>query len=179
MGTASTKEFNVKIRSLKSTRKITKTMKMVSASKLRKAHVAQANAKLYAQNLTALISRITRGVTQESHPLLEPRKKVRNVLILIITSDKGLCGAFNHNANKQVSSWITENRHHERIDLCCCGKRGYMFFRSRDIVKNYYQGVTDDPQFSAAEKIGKDLSHSFLKGRLKGPPKPFSLASII
>jgi F-type H+-transporting ATPase subunit gamma len=164
MGAASTKEFNVKIRSLLSTRKITKTMKMVSASKLRKAHAAQANARLYAQNLTGLISRITHGVTQDSHPLLTLRENVRNVVILIITSDKGLCGAFNHNANKQVASWIKENRDHKRIHLCCCGKRGYLFFRKHDIVKTHYEGVTADPQFSAAEKIGNDLSRSFLNG---------------
>ena len=162
LATATTKEFNVKIRSLSSTRKITKTMKMVSASKLRKAHLAQANAKLYAQNLTGLISRITSGVTYDSHPLLEPRETIKNVMILIITSDKGLCGAFNHNANKQVASWIAKNRHHERIDLCCCGKRGYMFFKKHDIVKTYYKDVTADPQFSTAEKIGHDLSRLFL-----------------
>lgn len=158
---ASIKDFNVKIRSLTSTRKITKTMKMVSASKLRRAHEAQANAKLYAQNLTALTSRISAAVHTTAHPLLDPRDEVKNILILIITSDKGLCGAFNHNANKMVASWIEENRHHEKIDLICCGKRGFMFFKKHDIVKNHYENVTVDPQFSNAKKIGKDLCESF------------------
>lgn len=162
MSTASINDFNIKIRSLKSTQKITKTMKMVSASKLRKAHQAQANAKLYAQNLTALTSRISASVHSTVHPLLTPRDGVKNILILVITSDKGLCGAFNHNANKRVASWIEENRHHEKIDLSCCGKRGYMFFKKHDIVKNHYEDVTADPKFLNAKKIGDDLKKSFL-----------------
>lgn len=162
MGASSIKDFNVKIRSLTSTQKITKTMKMVSASKLRKAHEAQSNAKLYASNLTALTSRISATVQTTAHPLLEAHAEVKNILILIITSDKGLCGAFNHNANKKVASWIEENRHHERIDLVCCGKRGFMFFEKHDIVKKHYEDVTVDPHFSNAKEIGKDLSEYFL-----------------
>jgi len=73
MGSASITEFNTKIHSLQNTSKITKTMKMVSASKLRKAHRAQVNAKLYAKNLTALTSRISATVHTEAHPLLSPR----------------------------------------------------------------------------------------------------------
>lgn len=165
MGSASIKEYNVKVRSLKSTRKITRTMKMVSASKLRKAHEAQANAKLYAQNLTALTSRVSAAVPAASHPLLTPRDKVKQVLILIVTSDKGLCGAFNHNANKRVASWIEENRRHVRIDLYCCGRRGYMFFKKRDIVKTHYQNVTVNPQFADAAKIGQDFIGFFLGGQ--------------
>jgi len=164
MAAISIKDFNVKIRSLGSTQKITRTMKMVSASKLRKAHEAQANAKLYASNLTALISRISAAVHSTSHPLLTPQEDVKNILILIITSDKGLCGAFNHNANKRVAAWIEENRHHERIDLCCCGKRGYAFFQKNNSVKTCYDNVTANPQFSNATKIGDDLSKLFLDG---------------
>ena len=89
MGASSIKDFNVKIRSLTSTQKITRTMKMVSASKLRKAHEAQSNAKLYASNLEALTSRISAAVPTTAHPLLEHHRDVKNVLILIITSDKG------------------------------------------------------------------------------------------
>ncbi len=156
------KEFNIKLKSLRSTQKITKTMKMVSASKLRRAHEAQANAKLYARNLTALTSRISTGVPQRLHPLLMHREKVKNVAILIITSDKGLCGAFNHNANRMVSSWINENRHrHEDIDLWCCGKKGFTYFARHDIVKRHYESVTGSPKFSDAQRIGDDLSEAF------------------
>jgi len=161
---ANIKEYNVKLKSLNNTQKITKTMKMVSASKLRKAQEAQANAKLYAQNLTALTSRISHSVDSSLHPLLVRRSEVKRVHILIINSDKGLCGGFNNNANKRVSAWIEDNRHHEQIDISCCGRRGFMFFKKRESVIKHYEDVTGNPLFSNALQIGKDLSEGFLTG---------------
>lgn len=160
------KEFDTKLKSLKNTQKITKTMKMVAASKLRRAHQSQANAKLYAQELTAMTLRISASVASASHPLLRPRTPVKNVVILIITSDKGLCGAFNHNANRRVAAWIRENRSlHEKIELWCCGKRGFAYFDRHDAVKNYYENVTGTPRFADAMRIGNDLSRAFQEGR--------------
>ena len=159
------KDYNKKIESLSNTQKITRTMKMISASKLRKVYKAQAEAKLYAKSLTAMIVRISTSVESETHPLLMSRKNVQRVLILIITSDKGLCGAFNHNANRCVDCWIKENRHHhEQIDLSCCGKKGFMYFQKREKVKTHYDNVTSNPRFSDAKRIGADLSRSFLRG---------------
>lgn len=163
---AKTKEYNVKIKSLKNTQKITKTMKMVSASKLKKAQDAQSNAKLYARNLTAMISRIAAASDSSSHPLLEARKEVKHALILIVTSDKGLCGAFNQNANKQVASWIAQNKDRlHQIDISFCGKRGYMFFKKRITVKKYYENVTANPNFATATQIGNDLTEDFTARR--------------
>lgn len=159
------KEFNTKLKSLKNTKKITKTMKMVAASKLRRAHQAQANAKLYAQELTAITSRITAGGSSASHPLLQARTPVKKVSILIITSDRGLCGAFNHNANRRVAAWIRENRkNYERIDLLSCGRKGFMFFNRHDLVKMNYENVTGAPRYADAIRIGNDLIQSFIKG---------------
>ncbi len=156
------KEYNQKINSLKNTQKITRTMKMVSASKLRKAQQAQANAKLYAQNLKKLTARIA---SSADHALFEKRTSVRNILILIFTSDKGLCGAFNNNANKRVESWIRENEgNHEKVDLSFCGKRGFMYFQKRHSVYKNYENVTINPSFDDAQRIGFDLKDSFLNG---------------
>lgn len=156
------KEYNQKINSLKNTQKITRTMKMVSASKLRKAQQAQVNAKLYAQNLKKLTARIA---SSADHPLFEERKSVNNILILIFTSDKGLCGAFNNNAHKKVESWIRKNEgNHQKVDLSFCGKRGFMYFQKRHSVYKNYENVTVTPRFDDAEKIGIDLKNSFENG---------------
>lgn len=161
----SIKEYDIKLKSLKSTRKITKTMKMVAASKLQKAHRAQANARLYARHVTALISRISAAVGPASHPLLTPRAAVRNIHILMFTSDKGLCGAFNHNANRRVLGWIEENRErYGRIDLSFCGKKAAQFFQKNEFRRKDYSGVIDRPQFTDAIRIGQDLGTGFLKG---------------
>lgn len=157
------KEFNNKLKSLKNTRKITRTMKMVAASKLRRAQEAQSNAKLYARNLAELTSRISYTVNPSLHPLLIERPAVKNVLILIITSDRGLCGAFNHNANKRVLHWVNDNRKkYESIALSFCGRRGYQFFKKKEQVRNYYEDVTATPSFETAERIGADISRDFI-----------------
>ena len=162
---ATTKEYNTKIRSLKNTAKITSTMKMVSASKLRKAQDAQANAKLYARKITELISRLSSAIDAKHHPLLEKRSEVKNILILIFTSDKGLCGAFNNNANKRVHAWVKDNeKHYDHIDLSCCGKRGHAYFQRRGNIKNHYENVTANPSFSQASQIGKELADSYING---------------
>lgn len=162
---ASIKEFNVKIKSLKNTRKITKTMKLVSASKLRKAQIAQANAKVYAKRLTELITRIGQNVESSTHPLLlnknRPRKKA---LILIYTSDKGLCGAFNTNATRQVQSWIGQNKEkYDRVELSFCGRRGYAFFRNYASIRARYENVTLRPDFKTAIKIGEEIIDAYRK----------------
>ncbi len=160
-----TREFDVKIKRLGSTRKIARTMKLISAAKLRKAHEAQANAKLYARHLTELTSRICASVDPAAHLFLTAKDRVRKAWILIITADKGLCGAFNHNANRQVDSWIRENRHlYDQIDLLCCGKKGFAYFMKHDIVKFHYENVTASPRFADAMRVGYDLGRAFFAG---------------
>ncbi len=138
-------------------------MKMVSSSKLRKAHQAQTNAKLYAKNLTMLTSRIAGCVENSMHPLLEAHARIQKALILMITSDKGLCGAFNHNAHRRVLSWFKENKEkYAQIDLVCCGKKGFQFFKNKMTVKAHYEAVTESPRFASAMKIGEDLKNFYL-----------------
>ena len=162
---ASTKEFNRKIKTLKNTQKMTKTMKMVSASKLRKAHQAQANAKQYAEKLTDLINRISLSVENTSHPLLTIHPQNNKILILVFSSDRGLCGSFNNSLIKQVLNWLNENRSkYKQIDLSFCGKRGFMVLRRIGNLKKHYENVTANPKFSDAIKIGDELSSDFTKG---------------
>ncbi len=159
------KEYKTKLHSLKNTKKMTHTMKLVSASKLRQVHRAQANAKAYAQELTSLIARLVASVESASHPLLAPRQDIKNILILVITSDKGLCGGFNNNLNKKVFQWIQANQgKYAKVELSFCGKRGFMFFKNRGKIKIHYENVTGKPDFVKAQKIGEELSRSFVDG---------------
>ncbi|MFT5169626.1 MAG: F-type H+-transporting ATPase subunit gamma [Lysobacterales bacterium] len=160
---ASIKEFNNKLKSLKNTQKITRTMKMVSASKLRRAQDAQTNAKLYAKSITELVSRIALAADATAHPLFKSSDNPKKALILIFTSDKGLCGAFNHNANKKVNQWIEDNKSNfDQIDVSCCGKRGYAFFKKLKRVREHYESITIKPDFKEAKKIGEDLMDHFI-----------------
>jgi len=154
----SIKDYNRKIKSLTNTRKITKTMKMVAASKLRKAYELQTHAKVYAQNITALISRVSASVDQTAHPLLNAHKSQKTALLLLFTSDRGLCGSFNHNAISGAESWMRANvQRFEKIDLAFCGRYGLSYFQNKIPVRKYYEGVTATPDFSNAKRIGDEL----------------------
>ncbi len=160
------KEFNIKLKSLKNTEKMTRTMKLVSMSKFYKAQEAQKKAKVYAQKLTDLIKRLSFTVEATSHPLLMNRIQVNNVLMLLLTSDKGLCGAYNNNLIRYVSAWMEENKpHFQNIYFSFCGKRGFMYFKKFAKVAHYYEKVTVKPNFSDATRIGKDLTAGFLSGQ--------------
>jgi len=161
----SIKEYDRKLHSLKNTRKMTKTMQMVSASKLRKAQEAQRNMMEYANELRELISRLAASVDAAAHPLLTPRTPVRRVLNLVFTSDKGLCGAFNNNMIKHVDRWLKESREaFEDVRLSFCARRGYAHFRKRVEVEEYYEGATAQPTFATAHYVAGELTRAFLEG---------------
>ena len=160
-----TKEYNVKIASMKSTRKMTKTMQMVSASKLRKAQEAQRQSLAFAEQTRALVSRLAASVSMTSHPLLEHRAGEGKILLLVFTSDRGLCGGFNNNLCKFVMRWIAENREkHPKVELSFCGRRGHMYFKKRGTVKTHYEGVTAIPKFKNANRVSEDIVRLFLSG---------------
>ncbi len=158
------KEFNKRITSLKNTRKMTKTMKMVSAGKFKRAHKAQTNAKLYAHKLTQLMGRLS-GCGPTNHPLLKIKKAVTKGLIVLFTSDKGLCGGFNNNLIKKIRYWISENPYkYTTIGMNFCGRRGYMSFRRTVKVNKYYENITLKPDFNDALDVAGDITAAFIEG---------------
>ena len=155
------KEYNKKIGSLKNTRKMTKTMKMVSASKFKRAYKSQSNAQVYAQQLESLLRRLS-GVDAELHPLMKVSPVVNKALVVLFSSDRGLCGGFNNNLIRQLRQWMQENKYKfMKVDLVCCGRRGYNAFRKSDQVKKYYENITLKPNFEDAMQLVTDLSKSF------------------
>ena len=158
----SIREFNKKIVSLKNTRKMTKTMKMVSASKFKRAWRQQGNAQIYAERLTGLMGRLSSSDSQ--HPLMKTKKLNKNALVVLFTSDKGLCGGFNNNLIRAVRRWALENPHKfTKLDYSFCGRRGYMAFRRSVTVKTHYESITAKPNFNDVLKLAADLTESFLK----------------
>ena len=160
----SIKEYNDKLKSLQNTTKMTKTMKMVSASKLRRAQEAQRNASAYAARLSTFIARLAASVDGTLHPLIQPREELKSVLLVVIASDRGLCGAFNNGIIRKARSWINENEHkYEKIGVSCCGRRAYAAFRSNAIIESYYDDVVSSPDFTRAIHIGEELGDHFIK----------------
>lgn len=159
----SIKEFNKKITSLKNTRKMTKTMKMVSASKFKRAYKAQNLALSYAHKLQGLMGRLTQGQGVPEHPLCVVRRDVKNVLILVLSADKGLCGGFNNNLIRFVRQWLNqEGKSFAKVDMSYVGKKSYNAFRRLKEPVQYYEGVAAKPSFEQALSISKDLVQAYL-----------------
>ncbi len=158
------KEFNKKISSLKNTQKMTKTMKMVAASKFKRAHKAQISAKDYAHKLSELMKHLS-STGPTNHPLLKSKKAVTKGLIVLFTSDKGLCGGFNNNLIRKIRNLIADNPYKfTKTGMSFCGRRGFMSFRrSVNIYKNY-ENITQRPDFTDALAVAGDITNAFING---------------
>ena len=163
---ANYRKYNAKLTSLRNMQRVTKTMKMVAATRLNHAQEARRKAAAYMARLEKLVAHLTTTGMEISHPLMQPRAVPRSALVLLITSDRGLCGGFNHRLNKHVAEWLEQKRpQYRRIRMSFCGKDGYHFFKNQVEVRNYYEGVSADPSFANALMIGTELVRAFITGR--------------
>ena len=125
-----TKEIRVKIKSVQSTRKITKAMEMVSASKMRKAQERMRQARPYGEKIRNVAAHISHANPEYKHPALVDRDTVKRLGLIVVTTDKGLCGALNTNLLRMVLNqyrdWQAEG---EEIEVCALGNRGLGFMQ--------------------------------------------------
>src|SRR3954467_10608410 len=125
-----TKEIRMKIRSVQNTRKITKAMEMVAASKMRKAQDRMRHSRPYGEKIRNVAAHISHANPEYRHPFLVDRDSVKRVGIIVITTDKGLCGALNTNLLRlvlgQYKQWQSEG---EEIDVCALGGKGLGFMQ--------------------------------------------------
>ncbi|MCL6643085.1 MAG: F0F1 ATP synthase subunit gamma [Candidatus Bipolaricaulota bacterium] len=125
-----TKEIRLKIRSVQNTRKITKAMEMVAASKMRKAQERMRAARPYAEKIRTVAAHISHANPEYRHPFLVERDTVRRVGIILITTDKGLCGGLNTNVLRLAHSMIREwQAQGEDYEVCCIGNKGLSFMQ--------------------------------------------------
>ena len=127
---AGTKEIRTKIKSVQNTRKITKAMEMVAASKMRKAQDRMRAARPFAEKIRSVAAHISHANPEYRHPFLVERDTVKRAGMIVVTTDKGLCGALNTNvlrmALAQYKQWQDEG---EEIDVCCIGGKGLGFMQ--------------------------------------------------
>lgn len=160
------KELTQKIASLRNTQKMTKTMKLVSGSKMRRALAAQQNAQAYGQEMGSLLANISARVESAAHPLMESRAAVRKAHAVVITSDRGLCGGFNNNLVRFAARWVeAEGARVPSLDFSFCGRRGYGYFRTRCNVLRHYEGVTDRPDYARARTVADELMAQYMGGQ--------------
>ncbi len=126
---AAGKEIRTKIGSVKNTQKITKAMEMVAASKMRKAQDRMRAARPYADKMRNVVAHVANANTEYKHPYLLERDEVRRIGVIVVTTDRGLCGGLNgnlfRNALRQFKEWEDQGK---ELDLCVIGNKGLSFF---------------------------------------------------
>lgn len=158
------RDVKQRIRSVKNTEQMTKAMKLVSASKLRKAQAAIQTARPYARKMRDVMNHLVARCNKDLHPLLDNRTGNR-VLLVVITADRGLCGAFNSNIVKMTQELIKENTDRE-ISLFIAGKKGLDFFQNRPYkIQDKYIGWTKDFEYLKAVEIGDMLAQLFIENK--------------
>ncbi|HJX92780.1 MAG TPA: ATP synthase F1 subunit gamma [Pyrinomonadaceae bacterium] len=150
-----------RIKSVKNTQQITKAMKMVSAAKLKRAQDRVVTARPFANKMIEVIGELAKRTDEDfHHPLLDLRGNERYLLVLI-TADKGLCGAFNTNLEKAAQAFIKENSS-QTVELLAIGRKGRDFFRSRHaVIAGEYIGLTGKGRVEFSEAL--EVAGSIIK----------------
>jgi F-type H+-transporting ATPase subunit gamma len=166
---ANLKEVRNRISSVNSTQQITKAMKMVSAAKLKRATNAIVELRPYANKLKELLSNLSSSLEDGSSPFLEQREPVR-VLVVAVTSNRGLAGAFNSNVIKTVNNLIAEKYSEQfkagNVSIIAIGKKAQEFYERRkyNVIGNNNE-VYNDLHFNTVSAITESIMEGFLKGK--------------
>ncbi|MEG2071233.1 MAG: FoF1 ATP synthase subunit gamma, partial [Bacteroidales bacterium] len=163
----SLKEIRIRIASIGSTEKITSAMKLVSAAKLRRAQTAIVNLRPYSRKLNEILQDLSSSMmSMEDMPLFHHRNPER-VVIVVITSNKGLCGGFNSNVIKETQLLIKERYYEQnrtgRLKLICIGKKGNEQLSKYFDVIQYNETLLENSSFSELTTIADYLMRGFLK----------------
>lgn len=162
---ASLKDIRMRIDSTKNTQQITKAMKLVSAAKLRRAQHNITNMRPYAVTLKKVIANIT-ATQKVTHPLMTQKESVKKVLLVVLTSDRGLCGGFNTNIIKFTDKYRADNAPKlEKLDFFFIGKRGDDFFSKRGVksIETYFK-LDKDISYALAKGVAEKLINHYLDG---------------
>jgi F-type H+-transporting ATPase subunit gamma len=156
-----------RIRAVKSTQQITKAMKMISASKLRRAQDRVIGARPFARQMPRVLNSVASRVDPSTHPLLAEREPGPDskILLIVITADKGLCGGFNTNVIKAASAFIVSSSE-KAVALGLVGRKGRDFFKRRNFeVRMEEIGIFQRVRYADAQRIAQAAIEEFTSGR--------------
>ncbi|GAB3196454.1 F0F1 ATP synthase subunit gamma [Nocardioides hungaricus] len=159
----SLREYRARIKSTESMKKITRAMELIAASRIIKAQQRAQSAAPYARELTRAVSAVA-TYSNVDHPLTTEPEDPKRAAVLIVTSDRGLAGAYSSSVLKEAERLAEKLRDEgKQIDTYLCGRKGeaYYKFRNRPIVQSW-TGFSDQPSFEAAREIGETLIGAFL-----------------
>ena len=164
---ATLRDIRQRINGVKNTAKITQAMKMVAAAKMNRAQNAIESARPYVDKMSEVIAHLTSGLTGEYfNPLLSVHEKTKNIKVIVISSDKGLCGAFNNNlfkyANKIIDNEIKDQFPEAKHELIPVGKKAFDYYKKRDLnLDKHYTDVFSNLQFEIVPEILEEIKINF------------------
>lgn len=165
------KEVRTRIQSVNNTQQITKAMKLVSAAKLKRAQTNITQLRPYADKQNMILSNVLQNLSEDVNISYGVERKVKSATVVVITSDRGLCGGFNSNIIKSVKRLLTHELknlyEHNKVTLLCIGKKGYDAFK-RDtklhIIEDHVHALTH-AGFEMSAKIATEICNSFEHGK--------------
>ncbi len=163
----STIDIRRRIRSVKNTQQITRAMKMVATAKLRRAQERMYAARPYAGGLRQVLASVATRVDISAHPLLQVREPERNVVVIVVTADRGLCGAFNANVIRAAQNFIRTSDF-QGVELLTIGRRAGDFFRRRTIPIRRSVMVAQALSIEVAREIADSLIKDFVDEKIDG-----------
>ena len=154
------KDLRKRIGSVRSTQQITKAMKMVAAARLRRGQEAAERARPYAAKITEMFAAVVTGVPEEAHPLLARREEKR-VDVVLVTSDRGLCGGYNANLLRRAEGFRREHGD-KHLELLLVGRKGLDYFRRRQVTPlAEHTGVQQSPLTDVASTLAERVTTRF------------------
>ena len=165
---ATLRDIKLRIKGVKSTQQITKAMKMVAAAKLRRATESVLNARPYAKKISVLLSSLVIEDEKQANPLFADRE-VKNVAVVVVTADRGLCGAFNTNIIKEAVRYLEEEVKQKGLNfqLYCLGKKGSDYFGRRNYnLVAAYPGIFSHINYTIAQKLVDEIIPKYLDGSI-------------
>ncbi len=167
MPKASLRDIRKRIASVRSTRQITKAMKMVAAAKLRRAQENILATRPYAAKMLEVLRSLAARTSPDAHPLLY-RREPKRIELVVITSDRGLCGAFNMNLIQKAERFVEEEKTGaESLTLSFIGRKGRDYFRKKKVtIRQEYINLFGKVDYPLAARIGQDLGKSYVAERV-------------
>jgi F-type H+-transporting ATPase subunit gamma len=168
---ATLRDIKQRIVGVKNTQQITNAMKMVSAARLRRAQENIINAKPYSRKMAEVLSHLLKSVGTSNNPLFNERE-VNSVALVVVTSDRGLCGGFNMNAIRQAEELIDGElkvlNDNKNLQMYCVGKKGNDYFSKKDKfnVIGSYPGIFSKLEFEFAATLANELTNKFILGEI-------------
>lgn len=159
----STQQIRRQIQSTKNTSQITKAMEMVAASKMKKSQETALMARPYAQVALHLLENVSESIEPRKHILLEKRE-VKNLCLVVVTSDKGLCGGLNSNILREAQKIVDKNND-KNISVVAVGKKAENYFRKRKNISAVFNGIGDSVELRETLPISKLLINDFIDNK--------------